>query len=118
MTDIAFPFDIGPSGGTKTADPRQHLRDLILQVLLTSPSERVMRPTFGAGIGALVFEPVGQTIAATLETTAHAALQRELGSRVEILGVRTVSREGTLVVTVTYRSGSSVEETMEVEMPT
>ena len=34
-----------------------HIRDLIEQVLFTSPGERVMRPDFGAGLLALVFEP-------------------------------------------------------------
>ena len=34
-----------------------HLRDLIEQVLFTAPGERVMRPDFGSGLLALVFEP-------------------------------------------------------------
>lgn len=118
MSDAAFPFAIGPDGGTATAGPRRHLRDMIVQILLTSPGERAMRPNFGAGIGALVFEPMGDAIAATLEQSAHAALQRELGTRVEILGVTARSDGGgTLVVTVSYRAGESVAETVEVEIP-
>jgi phage baseplate assembly protein W len=118
MSDVAFPFSIGPDGGTASADPRRHLRDLIVQVLLTSPGERVMRPNFGAGVGALVFEPMGDAIAATLEQSAHAALQRELGTRVEILGVSAQAEDGTLVVSVSYRAGDSAAEVIEVEIPT
>ncbi|MEE4279082.1 MAG: GPW/gp25 family protein [Halieaceae bacterium] len=117
MSDVAFPFAIGPDGGTAGADPRRHLRDLIVQVLLTSPGERVMRPNFGAGIGALVFEPMGDAIAATLEQSAHAALQRELGSRVTILGVSARPGEGRLTVSVSYSAGNSAAEVIEVEIP-
>ncbi len=117
MTHPAFPFDIGTGGQTALADTRSHLRQMIEQVLLTSTGERVMRPNFGAGLSAMVFEPTSGAIAATLETAAHAALQRWLGTRVEILGVSVQSNDSTLNVEVRFRDPSSgANETLSMEL--
>lgn len=118
MTDIAFPFDIDSGGQAATADPRRHLRDLIEQILCTTPGERVMRPTFGAGIAALVFAPSGNALAAALETSVHAALQQGLGGRALITGVEVDAEGGTLRVEVRYRSGSQAEESITLEVQT
>ena len=40
-----------------TCDYEAHIRDLIEQVLFTSPGERVNRPDFGSGLLRLVFAP-------------------------------------------------------------
>ena len=37
------------------------VREAVLIILGTSPGERVMRPDFGAGLNALVFEPMNTT---------------------------------------------------------
>jgi phage baseplate assembly protein W len=65
MTNIDFPYRFDGHGRTATAQRDQHLRNLIEQVLFTSPGERVMRPDFGSGLLALVFEPNGSALAAT-----------------------------------------------------
>jgi uncharacterized protein len=43
--------------GLETCVRREHVRDLIEQLLFTNPGERVFRPEFGAGLNRLVFEP-------------------------------------------------------------
>lgn len=118
MTDIAYPFDIDSGGQTANADASRHLRDLIEQILFTSPGERVMRPTFGAGIAALVFAPAGNALAAALETSAHAALQQGLGQRAEIAAVDVTAQDGTLRVLVRYRAPGGATETVVVEVAT
>ena len=55
MLDHPYHFD--GRGRTAATGGADHIRDLIEQVLFTSPGERVMRPDFGAGLLALVFEP-------------------------------------------------------------
>ena len=118
MTDIAYPFDIDAGGQTATADATRHLRDLIEQIVFTSPGERVMRPNFGAGIAALVFAPSGDALAAALETSAHAALQQGLGQRAEISAVDVEADEGTLRVQVRYRAAGSPEQSVTLEVET
>ena len=54
---LDYPYHFDGSGRSAATDEADHIRDLIEQVLFTSPGERVMRPDFGAGLLALVFEP-------------------------------------------------------------
>ena len=49
-----------------------HVRDLIEQVLFTTPGERVNRPTFGSGLLQLVFAPNSDALAAATEMTVQA----------------------------------------------
>lgn len=114
MRQVALPFDFDAGGQTADADPRRHLRDLVEQILFTSPGERVMRPDFGAGIAALVFAPAGDARAAAIETQAHAALQGALGTRARILGVSATADDGRLAVEVRYSAGPE-QETITVE---
>lgn len=118
MREVAFPFDFDGGGQTAGADPRRHLRDLIEQILFTSPGERVMRPEFGAGCAAMVFAPAGDALAAALETSAHAALQQGLGARARIIGVRVEAVDARLQVEVRYRAATAAEETVTVEVGT
>ena len=55
--DLDFPYHFDGRGRTATTGRDDHIRDLIEQVLFTAPGERVMRPDFGSGLLALVFEP-------------------------------------------------------------
>ena len=49
MSNLAFPYGFDTTGRTATTDLPDHIRDMILQILFTSPGERVNRPTFGSG---------------------------------------------------------------------
>lgn len=55
--EIALPFNIDAIGEVAYSDdPVIWARNHILAILLTSPGERVMRPTYGAGIFNFVWE--------------------------------------------------------------
>ncbi len=90
-TDIAFPFRIDRRGRTAHADHDAHVRDLVEQVLFTSPGERVMRPDFGCGLLDLVFTPNSPELAAALELSVQAALQRWLGDLIQVQGLDVTS---------------------------
>ncbi|MBN1655969.1 MAG: GPW/gp25 family protein [Deltaproteobacteria bacterium] len=53
---IAFPFRVGDEGAA-ISRREAHIKELIEQVLLTNPNERVFRLDFGAGVRRMVFEP-------------------------------------------------------------
>ena len=57
MQTLDFPYHVDGTGRSATTGAADHVRDLIEQVLFTAPGERVMRPDFGSGLLALVFEP-------------------------------------------------------------
>jgi uncharacterized protein len=103
MTDIAFPYRF--DGGGRTASPAStddHIRDLVEQVLFTSPGERVNRPTFGTGLAQLVFAPNSQELATATQFLVQAALQQTLGDLIHVETIQVDSVDSTLSVTVQY----------------
>ena len=57
---------------------------MIEQLLFTNPGERVNRPDFGSGLLQLVFAPNSPELAAALQFTLQAALERWLGDVIEV----------------------------------
>jgi Bacteriophage baseplate protein W len=101
--DIAFPYQADAHGRTATAGADDHIRDLIEQVLFTSPGERVNRPDFGAGLLQLVFQPASEPIVAAVRMAVQGALQKWLGDRIAVEDVAVQAQESTLRVTVRYQ---------------
>lgn len=99
---VAHPFRIDGRGRTASADHDEHVRDLIEQILFTSPGERVNRPNFGSGLLQTVFAPAGDEIAAALQQQIQAILQHWLGDAARIETVLLETSESTIVVTVRY----------------
>ena len=65
---------------------------MIEQMLFTNPGERVNRPDFGSGLMQLVFAPNSPELAAALEFTLQAALDRWLGDVIEVATSRSPAR--------------------------
>ena len=102
MTNVDFPYHVDGRGRTADAGDDDHLRDLIEQVLFTAPGERVMRPDFGSGLLALVFEPGGPELVATTQHLVQGSLQQELGNLIAVESVEVEQDEGALTVSVSY----------------
>jgi uncharacterized protein len=100
--DVAFPYRVDTRGRTATATRPDHVRDMVELVLFTSPGERVNRPDFGCGLLDLVFAGNSPELAATLEMTAQAALQRWLGDLLTVESLTLTADEATLHVRVVY----------------
>jgi len=99
---IAYPLRIDGRGRTATASEDEHIRQLIEQLLFTSPGERVNRPDFGTGIMQLVFAPNSPELATATEFMIQGALQQWLGDVVQVESVDVTSEESTLRITVQY----------------
>ncbi|HEV8549256.1 MAG TPA: GPW/gp25 family protein [Polyangiaceae bacterium] len=100
--EVDFPYRFDGHGRTAGTEPDEHIRDLIEQVLFTSPGERVMRPDFGSGLLGLVFEPNGTTLAATTEMLVQGALQQHLGQWIAVQSVEVNTDDAALRVEVRY----------------
>jgi phage baseplate assembly protein W len=100
--NVDFPYHVDGRGRTATTDPDDHLRDLIEQVLFTAPGERVMRPDFGSGLLALVFEPGGPELVATTQHLVQGALQQWLGHLIAVESLQVSQDVGALTVQVGY----------------
>jgi uncharacterized protein len=72
-TGWAFPPRVDDSG-VELSSHEEDIRQSIRIILGTTPGERVMRPDFGAGLNALVFEPLSATTIALVKQTVQTAL--------------------------------------------
>src|SRR5512134_1905547 len=101
----AFPPRLEPDGGLAEVTHEEDVRQAILIILGTNPGERVMRPDFGAGLRAFVFEPVSAATMQRLETRVREALI-DFEPRIDVMEVRVTAQDparGVLLVDIRYR---------------
>lgn len=96
----SYGFDNG--GLTARTDLAGHIRDMIEQILFTSPGERVNRPTFGTGTATLVFAPNSDMLAAAQQQVIQASLQQWLSDLIRVVGVDVSNVDATLQITIRY----------------
>jgi len=99
--NVNFPFQFDGRG--RTLDPLDdYVRQLVEQVLFTSPGERVNLPDFGSGLLQLSFAPNSMEMTAATQFTVQGALQKWLSSYIKVISVVASAEEAKLTVTVTY----------------
>ena len=101
---LAFPPAVDAAGGIAMAEYEEDIRQAIRIILDTDPGERVMRPDFGAGLRALVFEPINtHTLALARHRVEQALVVWE--PRIDSVTVRTEARpaQGLIAIDVRYR---------------
>jgi len=111
---IGFPFRLDARGRVAGAAYPQHVRQMVEQLLFTSPGERVNRPDFGCGLHELVFAPENDALAAATQFLVMGALQRWLGTVLEPAEVRVDTDDTQLLVTIRYTLLASGEPRTEV----
>jgi uncharacterized protein len=100
--NIDFPFQFDARGRTASTDDADHIRDMIEELLFTSPGERVNRPDFGSGLLQMVFAPNSTELASALQFTTQAEIQRFLGDLIDLQTLEVSAVDATLNVTVKY----------------
>lgn len=112
--NLDFPYHFDSRGRTALSppgtDPDEHLRDMIEQLIFTHPGERVNRPDFGSGLLQLVFAPNSPELAATVQFTLQAALQRWLGDVVQVSELMVTAQDAALRIDLRYIVLASREE--------
>lgn len=112
--DIAYPYAFDTRGRTATAAYPDHVAQMIEQLLLTAPGERVNRPDFGGGLLQQVYAPNSPERAATVELTLQSALARWLGDLIDVLRVEVSSDDARLNVLLEYVLRKTGEHRVEV----
>jgi uncharacterized protein len=102
--ELRHPVALDPGLGRVAAetDHGRHVDQLIRQVLLTTPGERVNRPDFGCGLRDMVFAGSGEVTAGLTQVAVFQALGEWLGSVIEVEDVAVDAFEGTLEVRIAY----------------
>ncbi len=109
--DLAFPFGIAAgSGQAAQASYQDHVDQLIRQVLLTDPGERVNLPSFGAGLRRLLFSPISSALAATTKLVVTQSLTQWIPDQIVVQDVVVTTQDqnnsvpdGAIMITVTYQ---------------
>ena len=100
--NIAYPWRFNSTGRTAVDDDATHIRDMIEELVLTSPGERLNRPELGSGLLGLVFSPTSPELATALQFAIQAAIQRWLGDLIDVQRVEVTSVDSTVSILVQY----------------
>lgn len=102
MPPLDHPYHVDGSGRSALAEGDARIRDLIEQVLFTTPGERVNRPTFGSGLLQVLFAPSSPELVAATRFQVQGALQQWLGDLIAVEAVEVESVGSELTVAVRY----------------
>lgn len=105
---LAFPFHIGKDGRTaQVASLEDHVRDELIQLILTNLGERLFLPEFGGGVRRLVFEGTYESTAGITKATLTQAISGWLGHRIELEDLQVTVENETIEVEIKYRIAGS-----------
>lgn len=103
LTSFPLLAGLAPDGRPAWRRGNASVREVMLNILLTRPGERLMRPEFGAGIRRFIHHPNNETTRALIADAARRALVR-WEPRVAIDEVRVVpDRERLSMVSLEVR---------------
>ncbi len=108
--NLQFTYQFNKLGQTASTGDNAHIRNMIEQVLFTSPGERVNRPDFGSGLLQLVFQPNSPELAATTQFLVQGALNQWLGDLIEVNQVGIRVEDALLEVTIVYTIRTTQEQ--------
>jgi len=113
IIQIDYPFRFDNRFRTASAGYADHIREMIEQLLMTDPGERVNRPDFGGGLRQMVFAPNSPELAAALQFTVRAAVQEYLSDLIEVQDLAVTSSDSTLTVALQYTIRATHEKKTE-----
>lgn len=104
FTSLRYPVSVDAARGrlAQEQDFAAHIEQLVMQVLMTAPGERINRPDFGCGVKRLVFAPGGEVAATLAQTTVYQALTKWLPNAISVAEVTARADEAVLNIRVGY----------------
>jgi len=114
---LSFPFRIGDDGRTaQVSSKERHVRDELIQLILTNKGERAFLPEFGGGVRRLVFENADPTTEGITKATLTQAISRWLGHRIILEALEVSVENETIEVDLKYRvAGTENSRTMRFQ---
>jgi len=101
--DIAYPLGETLQDFVTPKDNIAVLKTSLINMLLTNPGERVMRPVFGAGIHSFLFDPNDMGAASSIENNIRETIAR-YDDRILVEYVKaTKTEDDELTVVVAFR---------------
>ncbi len=108
---LSFPFRIAVDGRTaQVKSLEEHVRDEVIQLILTNPGERSFLPEFGGGARRLVFAGTDEATAAMAKAMISQSLSGWLDHRVTVEDLIVEARDGTIDVDLKYRIAGTEDQ--------
>jgi phage baseplate assembly protein W len=107
----SFPIKVNAKGGLDWSTGPDRIQAAIWIILSTSPGERLMLPTFGAGIKDYVFESNSQVACARLQTGVEKALT-QWEPRIQVVSVQatpSTEQDSLVLISITYQISNTNE---------
>ena len=107
---VHFPFSKRGDGLPSADGPPDIFSSNIKQILLTTPGERVMRTSFGAGLKSLLFANINdQSVIESAKSLISSAI-RQGEPRVRVNSVTITTQNTTISIRISYQSGVGTGE--------
>ncbi len=101
---LSFPFSIGSDGRTSQVSAlEEHVKQELIQLILTNPGERLVLPEFGGGVRRIVFEGADGVAAGVTKASITQAISRWLGHRITLEDLLVAVENETIEVEIKYR---------------
>jgi uncharacterized protein len=100
--NATYPYQFDSVGRTATSEYKEHVSQLVEQVLFTTPGERVNRPTFGCGIRQSLFGGMGEIQLAATQMLIQSSLQQWLSHHIEVSSVEVYAVENEMHISIDY----------------
>lgn len=120
LHSIKYPLAIDSGHGKLAEEPDypSHVEQLMMQVLMTAPGERVNRPDFGCGIRQMVFAPNSEVSASLAQVSVYEALTHWLSSVIEVSEVEVLAEGAMMNIKIAYILKARMERRyLNVEIP-
>jgi phage baseplate assembly protein W len=104
FTSLRYPISVDQARGRLSQEQtfNDHITQLVMQVLMTAPGERINRPDFGCGVKRLVFAPGGEVAATLAQTTVYQALTKWLSNAITVTEVTARAVDSILQIRIGY----------------
>jgi len=107
---LAFPFHVAGDGrSAHVTTLEEHVRDELVQLILTNLAERAYVPELGGGVRRLLFEGAGLTTSAMAKAMVSQALSRWLSQRIAVERLEVSGEAETLVIDLVYRVAGAAD---------
>lgn len=104
FTSIRHPIAIDPGRGSLVVedDYAAHVEQLMRQVLLTNPGERINLPDFGCGLRRMIFAPNNDVTANLIQVSILQGMEKWLTNLIKVDEVKVTAGDETLFVLIKY----------------
>jgi hypothetical protein len=107
---LVFPFQIGKNGRTlQVSSLEEHIKQEIIQLVLTDPGERLFLPEFGGGVNRLIFTNLSDSRIVMAKSLLAQAFSKWLGNRITIQDLKMTVENETILIDISYRINETNE---------